>query len=246
MNSKTNIEFVDGKACFSTMRAPTYAKGASEREAKRQLTYIYWKGVLDRMLSPILISALSPLLAIIALIIKLDSPGSAIFRREQVGENGRKFIAYKFRTMFMNCDHHIYHSYLVNYIQENAPYKLDENQQPIYKVVDDPRVTRFGAWLRKTNLDELPQLFNVLKGEMSFIGPRPDVPFAVDMYDNWHRQRLKAKPGMSGLWQVSQRKGLSFKDMVLLDIEYINKQSILLDIKIFLSTIGIIFKMDGS
>lgn len=247
MNSKTDIRLVDGKTYFSSMKVPTSINRVAIKGAvKRQFIYRCWKGVFDHMLSLFVIIALSPLLAVIALLIRLDSPGSSIFRRKQVGENGKLFVAYKFRTMHTVNDDHKYKAYLIKYILEDAPYTVDRNGQGVYKVVDDPRVTRFGAWLRKTNLDELPQLFNVLKGEMSFIGPRPDIPFAVNMYDNWHHQRLKAKPGITGLWQVSRRKELSFKDMVRLDIEYINNQSILLDIKIFLSTIGIIFKMDGS
>jgi lipopolysaccharide/colanic/teichoic acid biosynthesis glycosyltransferase len=247
MNSKINIQSLGGKAYFTSMKVPTYSRDvASKSEVKRQFMYTCWKCVFDLMLSLFAIIILSPLLAVIALLIRLDSPGSSIFRREQVGENGKQFVAYKFRTMHTINDDYKYKAYLIKYILEDAPYTVDRNGQGVYKVVDDPRVTKFGAWLRKTNLDELPQLFNVLKGEMSIIGPRPDIPFAVNMYNNWHRQRLKAKPGITGLWQVSQRKGLSFKDMVCLDIEYINNQSILLDIKIFLSTIGIILKMDGS
>jgi lipopolysaccharide/colanic/teichoic acid biosynthesis glycosyltransferase len=211
-----------------------------------QFKYRFWKGVFDRVLALLAIVASSPLLVLITVVIKLDTPGSALYRRDQVGENGRKFIAYKFRTMFMNCDNHIYHSYLVKYIQENAPYKIDENHQPVYKVVDDPRITRFGALLRKTNLDELPQLINVLKGEMSLVGPRPDVPFAVAMYQNWHWKRLGVKPGITGLWQVRGRKRLSFKHMVLLDLVYVRRQSLLLDAIILLRTVGTILTRDGS
>lgn len=209
-------------------------------------TYRVWKSIIDRLLAAVLIVVLSPLLAIIALIIRLDSSGSVIFRREQVGENGKKFMMYKFRTMRSNSNDYKYKAYLISYILEDAPYKIGQNGQGVYKVVDDSRVTKFGAILRKTNLDELPQIFNILKGEMSFIGPRPDIPFAVSMYNDWHLQRLKVKPGITGLWQVAQRKELSFKDMVSLDINYINKQSLLLDIKISLLTISVILKMDGS
>jgi lipopolysaccharide/colanic/teichoic acid biosynthesis glycosyltransferase len=122
---------------------------------------------------------------------------------------------------------------------------VDENGQSIYKA-DGMSVTRFGTLLRKTNLDELPQLFNILKGEMSFIGPRPDIPFAVRMYKDWHRERLRVKPGITGLWQVSGRKSLSFEDMVRLDIDYINRQSALLDAKIALLTVRTSLSQDGS
>jgi len=209
-------------------------------------TYQLWKSVFDRLLAVVLLVILSPLLVAIAIGIRLDSPGSAIFRREQVGENGRIFSAYKFRTMHKNNDDHEYKAYITKYILENAHYTKDQNGQGVYKVVDDPRVTRIGALLRKTNLDELPQLFNVLKGEMSCIGPRPDIPFAVAMYKDWHRKRLDIKPGITGLWQVCGRKNLPFEGMVRLDIDYIKRQSLFLDAKILLLTVGIILKMDGS
>ena len=183
---------------------------------------------------------------LIAFMIKIDSRGEIIYRREQVGKNGRRFTGYKFRTMSTDNDDSEYKEYLVKYILENAPYKVDHNGQLVYKVTGDPRVTRFGAMLRKTNLDELPQLFNVLKGEMSFVGPRPDIPFAINMYDEWHRQRLLVKPGITGLWQVCGRKGLSFEEMVRLDIKYINREAFLWDAKIFILTIGTVLRGDGS
>lgn len=209
-------------------------------------TYQWWKGIFDRVLALLAIVILSPFLALIAVGIRLDSPGGAIFHREQVGEKGRRFTAYKFRTMDINNDDREYKAYLVRYIREDAPYTKDENGQAVYKVVDDSRVTRIGAMLRRTNLDELPQLFNVLKGEMSFIGPRPDIPFAVGMYKNWHRKRLSVKPGITGLWQVCRRKCIPFEGMVRLDIDYIKRQSLLLDTKILLLTIGTILRRDGS
>ncbi len=208
--------------------------------------YQWWKNVFDRLMAAFIMVVLSPLMVVVALIIKLDSPGSAIFRREQIGKNGRKFTLYKFRTMQANNDDSEYKSYITKYVLEDAPYTVDQNGQAVYKVTNDPRVTRVGDWLRKTNLDELPQFINVLKGDMSAIGPRPDIPFAVNLYSDWHRQRFQVKPGITGLWQVSKRKGLSFDNMVQLDIEYINKQSFLLDTKIFLQTLSIILKRDGS
>jgi lipopolysaccharide/colanic/teichoic acid biosynthesis glycosyltransferase len=175
----------------------------------------------------------------------MDSPGSPIFVQERVGKNGRHFKFYKFRCMPADNDDSEYKSYIYKYLLGNVPYRVDENGQGIYKV-DGAQVTRFGALLRKTNLDELPQLFNVLKGEMSFIGPRPDVPFAVRMYKDWHRGRLRVKPGITGLWQVCGRKNLSFEDMVRLDIDYVNRQSPLLDAKIALLTVRTILSRDGS
>jgi len=198
------------------------------------------------LLAALVIVLSSPLLALIAIGVRFDSPGGALFRQERVGKDGRNFIAYKFRTMFINNDDQDYKAYLRKYILENAPYQLDQHGQAVYKVVNDPRVTRFGTLLRKTNLDELPQLFNVLKGEMSFIGPRPDIPFAVDIYQAWHHKRLSVTPGITGLWQVNGRRNLPFDDMVRLDIEYIERQSPLLDVKILLRTMRTVLMGDGS
>jgi lipopolysaccharide/colanic/teichoic acid biosynthesis glycosyltransferase len=226
---------------------PEYVKiYMTKSKPDSRFTYRWWKNIVDRVVASLMIFVFSPLMAIVALIIKLDSPGSVIFRREQVGKDNRRFTLLKFRTMQSDNNDYRYKTYLIRYIVEDAPYTVDKNGQGVYKVIDDPRVTKFGAILRKTNIDELPQLFNILKGDMSFIGPRPDIPFAVSMYNDWHLQRLKIKPGATGLWQVSRRKGCSFRDMVNLDIEYINKQSVLLDIKIFFLTLLSILKMDGS
>jgi len=247
MNSKAQTQVMGNASALTGEVSGSYADSSIKRVGVHRLsTYKWWKGVFDRILAIMAIAVSSPLLAIIAILIRLDSPGSAIFRREQVGENGSVFTAYKFRTMHINNDDHVYKEYIKKYVLEDAPYTVDENGQEVYKVVDDPRVTRFGNLLRKTNLDELPQLFNVLKGEMSFVGPRPDIPFAVAMYRDWHRERLGIKPGITGLWQVCGRKGLSFEDMVRLDIEYIKRQSIFLDARILILTLGTILKRDGS
>jgi lipopolysaccharide/colanic/teichoic acid biosynthesis glycosyltransferase len=208
--------------------------------------YSIGKGLLDRLLALLAVLVLLPVLTIIALCVRLDSPGGAIYRREQVGKNGKKFTAYKFRSMRINNDDREYKAYLVKYILDNKPYQVDENGKGIFKVVDDPRVTKIGGLLRRTNLDELPQLFNVLRGEMSFVGPRPDIPYSVNMYKEWHRKRLEVIPGITGLWQVSGRKCLSFEDMVRMDLEYIEKRSMVFDIRIMLLTIGTILKGDGS
>ena len=192
------------------------------------------------------IVVLAPLLALIALGVRLDSPGSPLFRQERVGRDGRRFTMYKFRTMYVNHDDTNYKAFIRKYVLENASSRVDENGQDIYRLVDDPRVTRFGRLLRKTNLDELPQLFNVLKGEMSFVGPRPDIPFAVELYKEHHWKRFSVAPGITGLWQVSGRKKMSFEDMVRLDVDYINRQSLLLDAKILVLTVRTILSGDGS
>ena len=164
LSSKQQRYPVSSKVPLRKRRSLTYATTSRSKIGVRHVsTYQLWKNILDRVVAFLTIVILSPLLALIALGIRLDSPGSPIYRREQVGEDGRLFTAYKFRTMHSNNDGGEYKTYITKYVLENAPYKIDQNGQAVYKVVDDPRVTRFGALLRKTNLDELPQLFNMLK-----------------------------------------------------------------------------------
>lgn len=247
MNSKSDMPLANTVDAFRDEETLTPETGAIEKGRESRLTaYQWWKAKFERVFALLAITISSPFIALIAIIIRLDSPGAAIYRREQVGENGQIFKAYKFRTMHSNNDDHEYKAYITRYILENASYTKDQKGQDVYKVVNDPRVTRFGRLLRKSNLDELPQLFNILKGEMSFVGPRPDIPFAVAMYSDWHRKRLNAKPGITGLWQVCGRKTLPFEGMVRLDIDYIKRQSFLLDARILLLTIGTILKGDGS
>jgi lipopolysaccharide/colanic/teichoic acid biosynthesis glycosyltransferase len=171
------------EAPLSKRRSLTYALTARKKNGvRRLLTYQVWKDVGDRVFALLAIVITSPLLSIIAIVIRLDSPGNPIFRRQQIGKDGHIFTAYKFRTMYTHNDDREYKAYIVRYIHENAPYKVSQQGQAVYKYVDDPRVTRFGVLLRRTNFDELPQFFNVLKGEMSLVGPRPDIPFAVAIY----------------------------------------------------------------
>jgi lipopolysaccharide/colanic/teichoic acid biosynthesis glycosyltransferase len=198
-------------------------------------SYESWKSVFERILSFILVLVLSPLLIIIAIGIIIDSPGPPIFRQERVGKGGHKFILYKFRSMYVNHDDSKYHAYLRKYLTTNSSSWL-ENGQDVYELVHDPRVTRLGRFIRRTFIDELPQLINILKGEMSFIGPRPDIPFAVNMYQEHHKNRLRVKPGLTGLWQISGRRKLTFDEMVKMDVDYIERQSLVLDLKISLST----------
>ena len=208
--------------------------------------YVFIKDVIGRPVALLLTILVSPILILIAIGIRLDSPGHPIFSQKRTGKNGQGFTAYKFRTMTVNNDDSAYKTYLKQYILQNAPYKVNGNGEPVFKLIDDPRITRVGALLRRSNLDELPQLFNLIKGDMALIGPRPDIPYSVKMYQDWHNKRLAVKPGITGLWQVASRKSLSFDDMVKLDIEYIERQSPLLDLKIIFLTVRTILKGDGS
>jgi lipopolysaccharide/colanic/teichoic acid biosynthesis glycosyltransferase len=204
------------------------------------------KGLTDRVAAFLIILLLSPALFLVAAAIRLDSPGHPVFTQIRVGKNGRLFNAYKFRTMQANNDDSEYKSYLRRYILHNAPYKVQPDGEKIFKVVEDRRVTRVGGFLRRFNLDELPQLVNIFLGQMSFIGPRPDIPYCVEMYSEWQRQRLSATPGITGLWQVGHRKGVSFDEMVKIDLDYIARISPILDFKITVLTIRTILLGDGS
>jgi len=177
----------------------------------------------------------APFLALIALAIRLDSRGPIVFRQTRVGSGGRPFEMYKFRSMRQGAEAEL-----------ERLRELNETDGPIFKMRDDPRLTRVGRFLRRTSLDELPQLWNVLRGEMSLVGPRPPIPAEVSRYVEWHKRRLEVRPGMTGLWQVSGRSTLSFDEMVLLDIYYIENWSLWLDFKILLRTIPKVLFGDGA
>ena len=206
------------------------------------------KRVMDVAGSAALLLALSPLLAAIAAIIKLTSKGPVIFEQERLGRFGARFKCLKFRTMFTNNDPKIHQEFIQQFISGKEECgKENESQQAVYKIITDPRVTPIGAFLRKTSLDELPQFWNVLRGEMSLVGPRPPVPYEFEIYDIWHRRRvLDIKPGVTGLWQVSGRSRTRFDDMVRLDLRYCQTWSLWLDLKILISTPRAVFGGDGA
>jgi exopolysaccharide biosynthesis polyprenyl glycosylphosphotransferase len=196
-----------------------------------------WKRAFDGMAAGLTVVVLSPLLALTAVLIRLESRGPVLFRQERIGENGHPFTMFKFRSMRVDVDDALHREHVTRLIEENrAALARGESARPLPKLVNDPRVTRIGAFLRQTSLDELPQLFNVLRGEMSLVGPRPPLAYEVELYDEWHRGRLQAPPGITGLWQVRGRSRVSFDEMVRMDIDYIQRQSIWLDIKILLQT----------
>jgi lipopolysaccharide/colanic/teichoic acid biosynthesis glycosyltransferase len=155
-----------------------------------------------------------------------------------VGKDGVRFIVYKFRSMYVDNDDSNYKALARRYVEENITLAKEENGQDPYELLQKGRVTRVGSLLRRTNLDELPQLINVLKGDMALVGPRPDIPLAVEVYKDHHKQRLSVKQGLTGLWQISSgRRGISFDDIVRLDVDYIKRQSFFLDVKIIFLTI---------
>jgi lipopolysaccharide/colanic/teichoic acid biosynthesis glycosyltransferase len=189
-----------------------------------------------------------PLMLIIAIAIKLNSPGPVTFTQIRLGRKGVPFIFYKFRSMYINMDDRIHRDYVAELITGNyANTNQGDTKKPFYKIKCDPRVTPVGRFIRKSSFDELPQLFNVLKGEMSLVGPRPPIPYESVLYESWHLRRiLEIKPGITGLWQVEGRSSTSFDDMVRLDLRYINDQSLLLDLKILLKTVKVVVRWIGA
>lgn len=219
----------------------------SKKNRKRRTSLII-KRVLDLCGSLVGIVLFSPFFFIIPICIKCTSKGPVFFRQTRVGQYGKKFTFLKFRSMLVNCDANVHKEYIKKFIREKSSYKSDNgnggdngnrqgNSKPIFKICDDRRVTPIGKFLRKTSLDELPQFFNVLRGEMSLVGPRPPIPYELENYDVWHRRRVhEVKPGITGLWQVTGRSSTDFDEMVRLDLQYSGEWSIWLDLKIIFKT----------
>jgi exopolysaccharide biosynthesis polyprenyl glycosylphosphotransferase len=203
------------------------------------------KRAFDLIIASLATLVFLPLWLLIALLIKLDSKGPVFYKQERVGMDGRIFLCYKFRTMRAGADDSSHREFQRRYIAGQAETDGDEDSAPVYKLKADPRVTRVGRRLRQLSLDELPQLLNVLRGDMSVVGPRPPIPYEVESYELWHRKRLDMKPGLTGLWQVSGRNRLPFDEMVRLDLFYIENWSLLLDLKIILKTLPVMLRGDA-
>jgi lipopolysaccharide/colanic/teichoic acid biosynthesis glycosyltransferase len=190
---------------------------------------------VDVFLTGLALILLLPVFAILALIVKLDSPGPVLFKQRRVGKDGEEFWFYKFRSMVADAE-----------VRRQALLKMNEASGPLFKIKNDPRVTRSGRWLRKYSLDELPQLLNVVKGEMSLVGPRPALPSEVAKYSDRQRGRLLVRPGITGLWQVSGRSDLPFDRCIELDLEYVERQSIGLYIRILFMTLPAVLSGRGA
>lgn len=191
---------------------------------------------------------LSPLMLAIAIVVAATSRGPVIFKQVRLGKRGAAFTFYKFRSMRCDADDRVHREYVAKLITGDLE-GIDQGEatKPLYKMQDDPRITRVGRLLRKTSLDELPQLFNVLKGDMSLVGPRPPLPYEAEKYQSWHLRRvLEAKPGITGLWQVNGRSRTSFDAMVRLDLRYVRTCSLGLDLKILLNTVGAVLEGEGA
>src|SRR5438874_1475530 len=228
--SKTEIDQVGSLPMVTLFRSPL-SSGA--RIVKRSS---------DLIIATVALTLLSPLWLLIALLIKLDSRGPVFYKQERVGMDGRVFLFYKFRSMQVGSDDTSHREYQRAYISGRPDSNLGDDERPVFKLRTDDRITRVGKLLRKTSLDELPQLFNVVRGDMSIVGPRPPIPYEVENYQLWHRKRLDMKPGITGLWQVSGRNRLAFDEMVRMDLYYIENWSLLLDLKIILQTLPVMWR----
>jgi exopolysaccharide biosynthesis polyprenyl glycosylphosphotransferase len=195
----------------------------------------FLKRMIDVALSTAALVVAAPLLGAIALAIRADSPGPVLYRARRVGKKGRVFLCYKFRTMVADADR-----------QKQLLREQNERKGPIFKIAKDPRITRVGQWLRRYSLDELPQLWNVLGGKMSLVGPRPHPLDDCEHYDLEHLRRLEAKPGITGLWQVMARNDPSFERNMALDMEYIEQWSLGMDLKILCKTVSVVLQGSGT
>lgn len=202
-----------------------------EKESSMEFSlYEAIKRLIDVVCSFMGVLVLSPLFIIIAIIIKTTSKGPVFFSQKRVGKNGKEFNMYKFRSMVVNA--------------EELKEKLEAQNEmsgPMFKMKDDPRVTKVGKFIRKTSIDELPQLFNVLKGDMSLVGPRPSLPKEVAQFEDWMYRRLEVKPGLTCYWQVSGRNNIDFEDWMKLDIKYVDERNLWIDIKLIFKTVGVLF-----
>ena len=198
-------------------------------------TELVIKRTFDILFSISVLTVTAPLLLVVAAMIKLTSPGPVFFKQVRCGHNGRKFYVYKFRSMVVDAEARL-----------EELKTLNEMSGPVFKITNDPRLTTIGKFIRKTSLDEFPQFFNVLKGDMSLVGPRPPLPKEVEQYEPWHRRRLSMKPGITCIWQVSGRNKIGFEDWMKLDLQYIDQWSLWLDLKILLLTVKAVFTTSGA
>jgi lipopolysaccharide/colanic/teichoic acid biosynthesis glycosyltransferase len=237
-------EATDGHGWECSQEAVLY-RDVWERGGARKLALVV-KRLMDLGGSTAALLVFSPFFALIAAVVKLTSKGPVLYRQVRIGQYGRRFTFLKFRSMYVNSSDTIHQEYVKGLIRGEPPPVAEASDQ-VYKIQQDPRITPLGRFLRKTSLDELPQFLNVLKGEMSLVGPRPPIPYELEAYDAWHRRRLlEAKPGVTGLWQVSGRSQITFDEMVRLDLRYARTWSLWLDLRILAQTPGAVLSGEGA
>jgi lipopolysaccharide/colanic/teichoic acid biosynthesis glycosyltransferase len=233
------------RARLHLARHPGYALRLLARVSVGDGGVSFLTRAFDILLSSLLLVALSPVLIAIAIAVRLDSPGPSLFRQRRLGRNARPFEMLKFRTMRHGADARLHEQFVQAMILGRAKTN-DDGAPQVFKLNPDPRVTRLGRLLRRTSLDELPQLFNILRGDMTFVGFRPPIPYELNSYPDWYFRRFASKPGLTGLWQVSGRNEKSYEEMVALDIEYANRRSWLFDLILMVRTIGVVLTGRGA
>ena len=211
------------------------AVSLNKKQIKSRFMYHSIKRIFDFMAAICGVIILSPVMLVIAILIKVEDHGPVFYKQVRVGKNGKTFKMYKFRSMFVNAD-----QMLAKLKEQN------DVEGPMFEMRDDPRVTKIGHFIRKHSLDELPQFLNVIKGDMSLVGPRPPLPSEVAEYSDYDKQRLYVTPGCTGLWQATERNEVGFNEMVQLDIQYIQRASFMFDLWIIWKTVEIIIKPNGS
>ncbi|MGI9102768.1 MAG: sugar transferase [Terriglobales bacterium] len=222
-----------------------YPAGRTRTSSRKGAHFL--KRVMDVSGSLAAIVMLSPIFAVIAILVKLTSQGPVFYRQTRIGQYGAGFTFLKFRSMYANSDPKIHQEFMKNVIGGSVEKNATKGSKCLYKMTNDPRVTPLGRFIRRTSLDELPQFFNVLRGDMALVGPRPPVPYEFECYDVWHRRRVfEVKPGITGLWQVVGRNRVDFDGMVRLDLQYVRTWSLWLDLKILVKTPLAVFSGDGA
>ncbi len=216
-----------------------------------EMAYLRAKRVSDLVISGVALLALSPIILVVALLIKLDSTGPVFYSHERMGYDWRRrrlktFKMHKFRSMFDKCDQSLHEQHIKDWVRGVRDGSTGDGGPQLMKLTHDPRITRIGRFLRKTSIDELPQLWNVVRGEMSLVGPRPVPLYEVEEYQPWHRRRLEATPGITCVWQVRGRGLVGLDDMVRMDLEYIEQRSLWLDFKLLLQTIPVVLSGRGA
>ena len=212
----------------------TSAVARSAKRVRTNRSYDFLKRAIDLAITLMVLPMMMPLMALVALLVRFDSPGPALFKQKRVGKDGRIFQIYKFRTMTHNLDNSHHQAFMKAFVQGEIG--DESNDKVVFKPFTDSQITRVGRILRKTSLDELPQLINILKGDMSLIGPRPNVLWEVEAYKGWHMERLSVLPGITGLAQVNGRSAISFDTIVRYDVEYARSKSLWLDVQILWKT----------
>ncbi len=219
--------------------APRIHTKRGSRRLLRRIPRYSARQLIEAMAALILLVLLLPLMAVIAIAVKLSSPGPVLFRQERLGFRRQPFQIIKFRTMVVNNDDSIHRDYVRRQFLEEVP--PDGGEPGLYKLAHDPRITRVGAFLRRTSLDELPQLWNVVRGELSFVGPRPVLAWEAELFPQEANRRFDVRPGITGLWQVSGRSRVDFRTALTLDVRYVETKSLRLDLWILLKTIRVVF-----